>query len=232
MKIDSANWNRLSLIVMGAGVLSLIAAAVLFVFQLTGDEGYAGPETATTFDTSLDRILTPQPTPTAEAPPPSEAQIAGLAIPRFGVDAPIVVLSVDDNGVMETPDGPLNVAWYDFSSRPGFGSNAVFSGHVDYYNYGAAVFWNLKDLEPGDVIEVRLQDGTVYEYGVFRRDQYKASDAPIQEIVGRTPNEIITLITCGGSFDPSVGQYDDRVVVRAERLYDDADGNVGAHAAP
>ena len=230
MKIDSANWNKLSLIVMGAGVLSLVAAAVLFVFNLTGNEGYAGPETRVDVG-DISRILTPQPTPTAERPPPSEAAIAGLSIPRFGVDAPIVVLSVDDNGVMETPDGPLNVAWYDFSSRPGFGSNAVFSGHVDYYNYGAAVFWNLTNLDLGDIIEVSLADGTVYEYSVAARNQYNATDAPIQEIVGRTPNEIITLITCGGTFDPGVGQYDDRVVVRAERLYPD-DGNICAHAAP
>jgi len=233
MKIDSANWNRLSLIVMGAGVLSLIAATVLFVFNLTGNEGYSGP--GTTVDIGdISSVLTPQPTPIAqaEAPPASEAPIASMSIPRFGVDAPIVILGVDDNGVMETPDGPLNVAWYDFSSKPGFGSNAVFSGHVDYYNYGPAVFWNLKDLEMGDIIEVRLEDGTLYEYGVASRKQYSASNAPIQEIVGQTPAEVITLITCGGTFDPSIGQYDDRVIVRAERLYEDADGNVGAIAAP
>ena len=229
MKPENATWNRLSLFVMGAGVLSLIAAAVLFVFTLAGDKGYSGPETLTGFG-ELASALTPPPTPTAPAPPPSEAPIASLSIPRFSVDAAIVVLGVDDDGVMETPDGPLNVAWYDFSARPGFGSNAVFSGHVDYYNYGAAVFWNLKDLEQDDIIELRLEDGTVYQYEVFSRNQYRASDAPIQEIVGRTDAEVITLITCGGTFDPSIGQYDDRVVVRAQRVYND--GFVGAQRSP
>ena len=230
MKPENATWNRLSLFVMGAGVLSLIAAAVLFVFTLTGEGGYSGPGTSTTFGPEVGVFVAPPPTPTAAPPPPSEALIASLAIPRFSVDAPIVVLGVDDDGVMETPDGPLKVAWYDFSARPGFGSNAVFSGHVDYYNYGAAVFWNLKDLEQDDIIELRLEDGTVYQYEVFSRNQYRASDAPIQEIVGRTDAEVITLITCGGTFDPSIGQYDDRVVVRAQRVYND--GFVGAQRSP
>ena len=175
-----------------------------------------------------------EPTPTASPQPPSDAPIASIAIPKFAVDAAIVVLGVDDDGVMETPDGPLNVAWYDFSSRPGFapsadGGNAVFSGHVDYYNYGPAVFWNLKDLERDDVIEVRLTDGTVYKYAVSERRTVNAETAPIQEIVGETLEEVITLITCGGLFDPNVGEYDQRVIVRATRI---PDAPVGAQLAP
>jgi len=224
---QESRWNGLSLAVMGAGVIALIAAAALFVLQITGavgDDGYSGP--GTTVDIGdISRVLTPVATPTAELPPPSEAPIDQIVIPRFGVEAPIVILGVDPNGVMETPDGPVNVAWYDFSARPGYpvdedGGNAVFSGHVDYYNYGPAVFWNVRNLEMGDEIHVRLADGTVYRYAVISRNQYGATDAPIGEIVGDTPNEVVTLITCGGTFDPSVGEYNDRVVVRAQRIYD------------
>ena len=223
---EAARWNRLSLVVMAAGLIALLAAGILFVLQITGtvgDEGYSGPGTSVDIG-DISRVLTPAPTPTAERPPASEAPIDLISIPRFGVSASIVTLGVDAQGVMETPDGPLNVAWYDFSARPGFapeesnGGNAVFSGHVDYYNYGPAVFWNLKNLELNDEIEVRLADGTVYRYGVISRNQYNAVTAPIQDIVGSTPNEVITLITCGGPWNGS--EYDDRVVVRAQRLFD------------
>jgi LPXTG-site transpeptidase (sortase) family protein len=228
-KQSSNRWSKLSLAAMGAGIVALAAAGVLLVLSIVGvvdEEVYDGPPSA------LDIEATPQtlveqalPTPTALPIPPSDAPIASLAIPRFAVVAAIVVLGVNEVGVMETPDGPLNVAWYDFSSRPGFapaaeGGNAVFSGHVDYFDFGPAVFWNLKDLERDDVIEVRLTDGTVYRYAVSERRTVDAKTAPIQEIVGDTLEEVITLITCGGSFDEGFGEYEQRVIVRATRIPD------------
>lgn len=225
----ATGWNRLSLITTGVGLCALVGAAVVLVLSVAGtagDEPYAAPDEAPPI------IATPRqlvrnylPTPTASPRPPSAAPIELLAIPRFGVEGPIVVRGVDSNGVMETPDGPTSIAWYDFSARPGFpvevdGGNAVFSAHVDYYNYGPAVFWNLKDLERNDVIEVRLTDGTVYQYGVISREQVYAATARLEEIVGETPEQSITLITCGGTFDSSVREYDQRVIVRAARIYE------------
>jgi LPXTG-site transpeptidase (sortase) family protein len=219
---NEGRWNRFSLTIMGAGLAALAGAAVLFILMLTGTvgKGYSGPGTAVGIPGDIRQYLTPVATPTS-AIPPSEAPIARIVIPGFEVDAPVVVRGVDAAGVMEPPDGPENVAWYEFSAKPGFGSNAVFSGHVDYINYGPAVFWPLKDLEKGDIVEVRLEDGTVYQYKVANREQVGAnvSADQIAQIVGPTQQEIITLITCGGTFDASIGQYDNRVVVRAERVY-------------
>ena len=220
-------WNKLSLVIMAAGLASLVAAAALFVLTLSNDE-YSGPGTSTVIQEPIDPSIFATPTV-----PPSDAPIAEIAIPKFEVEAPVVVRGVDAQGIMETPDGPTDVAWYDFTARPGFGSNAVFSGHVDYINYGPAVFWHLKDLEANDIIEVRLQDGTTYQYAVKEREMVFAANADVGQIVGPTDAEIITLITCGGGFDPSVGQYDQRVIVRAQRFYGPASGGpAGAGVAP
>ncbi len=155
----------------------------------------------------------PQPTPA-----PRPAQITRLLIPKIGVNAPVVTLGVDGSGVMQSPGGPEEVGWYDFTGRPGAGSNAVFSGHVDYRNYGPAVFWKLRNLTSGDVVEVQVEDGTTYTYVVVSTNTYDANNAPIEEIVGPTPRESVTLITCTGTFDRSIRQYSHRLVVRAERL--------------
>ena len=219
----SGRWHRLSLAVMAAGVAALIGAAALLVLNLTGAIGetsYSGPGTVTGFG-NIDSLPPPQPTPTV---PPSNAPIARIVIPKIEVDAPISTKGVDANGVMETPDGPWDVAWYDFSARPGFGSNAVFSGHVDYVNVGPAVFWGLKDLTQGDIVDVRLDDGTAYQYRVAAMETIDAATADIGRIIGATEQEVVTLITCIGTFNQATGQYDQRLIVRAERIFGDAVG--------
>ncbi len=143
---------------------------------------------------------------------------ARLVIPKIQVDAPVVTLGVDGEGIMQSPAGPFEVGWYDFSGQPGMGSNAVFSGHVDYASVGPAVFWELRELTLGDVVEVSLADGTVYSYVVVSTAAYDAGDAPITEIVGPTAKDTVTIITCTGTFNYDVHQYSHRLVVRAERL--------------
>ncbi|MCH7836941.1 MAG: class F sortase [Chloroflexi bacterium] len=234
-------WNRLSLIALTVGIVMLLSSAVLGVLLLgnTFDgNDFDGPgETVDTFG-SIDDALTPQPTATA-APlavaPPSDAPIERVLIPKFDVDAPVIILGLDENNVMESPDEPCDVAWYDFTSYPGAGSNAVFSGHVDWFNLGAAgckcedpngcggaggaVFWNLKDMVLGDLVEVRLTDGTLYQYQVITKQQLSGS-ADFRPVVSSTEKEIVTLITCGGTFDFSRGHYNDRVIIQAERIVD------------
>lgn len=226
-----ARWNRLSLTIMAAGITALLAAGLLFALAFMGIVGDKNGNSVPGTGTSFIIAETPVPTPTS-LPPPSEAPIARIKIPKFEVDAPIQIRGVDANRVMETPDGPENVAWYDFTARPGFGSNAVFSGHVDYINYGAAVFYNIGNLAHGDTIEVALEDGTVYTYSVFEQYQVSAepTDEELRKIVGGTPNEVVTLITCGGTFNSSTHQYDRRTIVRASRVF--ADGAPTAAGAP
>jgi LPXTG-site transpeptidase (sortase) family protein len=160
---------------------------------------------------------TPKPTATP-APSRIAAPPVRLLIPAIGVDAPISVKGLRPDAVMDVPDGPEDVAWYNFTARPGMGGNAVISGHLDYRNYGAAVFWRLKELREGDIVEVRLADGSVLRYQVSLRLSYDARLAPVPEIVGPTSREVVTLITCGGTFDGGSRSYSQRLVVRAERI--------------
>jgi LPXTG-site transpeptidase (sortase) family protein len=82
-------------------------------------------------------------------------------------------------------------------------------------NHGPAVFWKLKDLEPGDLVEVQLRDGTVIRYEVTASHSYAVAEMPMAEILAPTAVESVTLITCTGTF--SGGEYSHRLVVRAAK---------------
>jgi len=131
---------------------------------------------------------------------------------------------MQEDGLMPIPSGPEVVTLYDMSvyqpdeeHRVGFGGNALISGHVDYINYGPAVFWNLSELKPGDEVEVRLDDGTVYQYAVVWNQKWPLEEIPWDTVFGVDGHDSVTLITCGGSWDGR--EYSDRRAVRAERVY-------------
>lgn len=222
------NSNRLSIALITIGTVMMLMAIALiagFVPAFLDDrDGNSDLETIAAFGEPI-KTPTPGPTPTPVVnawPPPSEQPIARLVIPVANIDAPVVTKGVDAAGVMQSPDNAYDTAWYDFSAKPGWGGNAVFSGHVDYIRVGKAVFWNIKDLTQGDVIEIHLADGTTYKYAVTYREQFDAATAPVDQIVGPTPAESVTLITCSGSFDAATSQYDKRLIVRAERIIEQA----------
>jgi sortase A len=160
----------------------------------------------------------PTPTPAAATTLVEGVPPARIIIPAIGIDAPLSRKGIDDDGLMQIPNGPEDVAWYDFTASPGEGSNIVFSGHLDYRGYGPAVFYHLAELSEGDIVEVRTKDGSTYRYAVSASVSYDAFDAPVSDIVGPTSREVVTLITCGGTFDGAPLGYSHRLVVRAERL--------------
>lgn len=208
-----------------------LTAAVLLLAACGGNDKKAKDNSAETPATpvTFEATITPA-TPEAQAetaPPapagpvftkPSEdAKLMRLMIPSAKVNAPLQVKGLNARNEMENPDGKDNVAWYNFTSRPGFGSNAVFSGHVDWYTGERGVFWYLRDVKEGDEITLKLSDGTELKYKVVRNDVYKADNAPVAEIVSETTAEVVTLITCEGVFNKSTQDYSNRRVVRAER---------------
>jgi LPXTG-site transpeptidase (sortase) family protein len=216
-QVTSSNRLALSLILLGVMLTTLS-----FYRLQTEKETY--PTTTPAFDTRLENLSGWVPPPpvqqdqvAAAVQPVSSAPIVRVGVPRVGINARVEILSLDAAGVMQDPKKPDMVAWYDFSARPGQLGNVVIAGHVDYINYGPAVFWRLRDLKPGDRIEVELADGTLFAYDVETLNYYDVATAPVKEITGPTPYEAITLITCGGSFNRSNLSYNQRLIVRATR---------------
>ncbi len=145
-----------------------------------------------------------------------------ILIESAGIDAPIERVDIVD-GVMQNPSGPWVVSWYDDLPALGEGGNVVMAGHVDYWDTGPAVFWELPNLAEGDVIQVVGENGDVYEYSVQWSRLYDVATELTPEViqsdvVGETDEESLTLITCGGDFNVDTQEYVSRRVLRAVRI--------------
>ncbi len=138
-----------------------------------------------------------------------------LRIPAIAVEAPIIQVGVEPDGDMEVPRNVTDVGWYEHGPAPGEPGSAVLAAHVDLARQGPGVFFNLRSLEPGDVIHVAFSDGTTEAYRAVARTIYDKADLPTEAIFSRDGPPILTLITCGGGFNRSVGSYDSNVVVYA-----------------
>ena len=139
-----------------------------------------------------------------------------LVVGKLGLNAPISIKGLGPGGVMQDPNGPWDVAWYNFTAWPGAG-NAVFSGHVDYAGVGPAVFAGLGALANGDTIQFSSA-GTTLSYRVVSNVLYTAGTAPVAAIVGQNGQDAVTLITCGGTWNAAARDYSHRRVVRAVRV--------------
>ncbi|MDQ3541204.1 MAG: class F sortase [Chloroflexota bacterium] len=153
------------------------------------------------------------------APEGDVAQLpVAIMIPDASVDAEVKQNQIVD-GLMLDPSGPWVVSWYEETSPLGEQGNSVMAGHLDYWDVGPAVFYDLASLGEEDEIEVTGDAGDVFSYQVTWTRLYQLEELngqTISDIVGPTPVASLTLITCGGEFDEATGQYLSRYVVRAE----------------
>jgi antitoxin (DNA-binding transcriptional repressor) of toxin-antitoxin stability system len=142
-----------------------------------------------------------------------------LQIPSIGVDTGLQRLGRDVHGAVDVPKGRHKwdmAGWYagEGGTRPGDPGSAVLLGHVDSTS-GPAVFYRLRELRPGDQVEVVRADRTVARFTVDRVEQYPKARFPTDDVYYPTMTPKLRLVTCGGSFDPLRGHYRSNVIVFA-----------------
>jgi LPXTG-site transpeptidase (sortase) family protein len=146
---------------------------------------------------------------------------AAIRIPNAAVDAPVERLEITD-GIMPNPSGPWVVSWYHDLATLGRGDNVVMAGHVDYWDVGPAVFWNLAQLVAGDVIEVDAESGKAFTFAMEWMKNYVVAEMTpedFDEMLGDAGGDALTLITCAiGTWDEATQEYRERTVLRAKKM--------------
>jgi sortase A len=208
-------WAAAAVLVLAAGLGAGLLAARLQpgrpVAHAPAVQGGGAVAAAPTASPTPDAWWKPLPIATSSFVP------AELVIQKVRILAPIEVKGIDANNVMEAPDRAMDAAWYRFTARPGAGSNAVFSGHLDFGHLGnPAVFWHLDQLVRGDLIEVVSPQQTEIHYRVTQTWDYTVRTMPMASVLATDRVDEVTLITCAGTFASGLG-YDHRLVVRAVR---------------
>jgi LPXTG-site transpeptidase (sortase) family protein len=144
-----------------------------------------------------------------------QQQLGTLVIPAIGVNAPIEPVGRLPGGSMAVPvkrqwDG---VGWYQYGPRPGEHGSAVIDGHLDRPGGSPAIFWRLRDLDVGDLVMVVITGQQTLRFKVRQMAAYQPASAPLQQIFQNNSGKFLNLITCAGTWIPSIHQTTLRLVV-------------------
>jgi LPXTG-site transpeptidase (sortase) family protein len=234
---------------MAGGVVTFVAGTALFSIGMVGifsDDSNNAEVNVPRLDDDTDLNLkdnstpepvgeTDSPTPTPQPTPALPQDGYRLVIDKLSIDGVVDTYGLDENAIPVVPTGEgagQVVAWYDFSARPGTGSNAVFAGHNSWF--GTGIFRYIGDLVPGDEIHLTADSGTEMTYTVSDVFSVDPDNPNSLQVMRATNTDVITLITCSGTFtdtnDPVFGgEFSDRLVVRADltSVSDDAVASIG-----
>ena len=141
-----------------------------------------------------------------------------LRIRAIQVSTTVVQLGLNRDRTVEVPRDPDKAGWFDQGPAPGQLGSSVILGHVDSRR-GPAIFYLLHTLRPGNRVEVRLSDGAVADFAVERVVTYPNREFPARRVYAGDPRRrALTLVTCGGAYDPNAGGYQSNVVVYTKLL--------------
>ncbi|RGC66446.1 Sortase family protein [Micromonospora sp. MW-13] len=193
----------------GAPVLVIAALMALIVTML-------GVERVTGHSVLPDRFVAGLRPPPKKFPVLPASRPVAISSDPIDLDAPVHDVGIAADGSIGVPDAARaqEAGWYDQGPTPGQYGPAVIVGHVDTRT-GPAVFHGLKELRPGDRVEVHRADRSVAVFEVDSVHRYDKDELPVGEVYGDFTRPRLRLITCGGRWVGGETGYADNVVVYA-----------------
>jgi len=149
------------------------------------------------------------------ATPLSGSRPVRIQVPAIGADTSLLDLGLQADGTLEVPPDAESVGWFTGGPTPGQLGPAVVVGHVDWAGT-RGVFYDLRDMQPGNEITITRADGSVAYFQVRSNEQFPKDQFPTAAVYGNLDHAGLRLITCGGSFDSAARSYLDNIVVFAD----------------
>ena len=152
------------------------------------------------------------PSPDTLPPSPStEPSVSNIALPKIGIQAPIVWNVTSNDVPAELRDGVVHIAG---TASPGTPGNIFITGHSSDYWWTPggykSIFALLDKMEAGDEISI-THKGFSYKYQVYNKAKVSRDD--VSQFVTTDKKESLTLMTCW-----PVGTNWQRLIVQAEHI--------------
>lgn len=155
--------------------------------------------------------------------PPHEYQWTGLPaepkyidLPSIGARGYIQKVGITEKQEIGAPSNIHFAGWFSGSSVPGMPGLSIIDGHLDGRSQ-PGIFFDLIRLQPGDRFSVELGDSSIKTYAVLDISSVHIS-AALNVLFSQRPDvpSQLNLITCGGAFNDSSGEYEERIIVTAK----------------
>ncbi|MGC7100112.1 sortase domain-bontaining protein [Amycolatopsis lurida] len=202
------------------GRLATVVAAVVVVLTgaLTGVTLVVTPQRGAAPATGGELAVAPRGGTTPVNRPLPPAKPVSLEIPAIALSTgTLAELGQTATGAMEVPGDGRRAGWYAPGPAPGEIGTSLISGHARYA-FTSGVFDRLREVRAGDVVRVGRSDGTIAEFAVYQveKRQRTAAPATAADYTGTPGNGAeLRLITCAATYDRSVGNRAEEVVVYA-----------------
>lgn len=160
-------------------------------------------------------LVTPGTVYAAETIPSQPVQ---LRIERISVLAQVVTVGANDYGNMPVPSDNATASWWRHGAKPGQLGSAVIAGHFKIDDGSPGVFFRLNQIQVGDVIEVKDEQNMARKFEVVDLQIYPKDQFPLEQVYQAKDAHKLNLITCTGTYLPSINDYSHRLVVYAVEM--------------
>ncbi len=186
--------------------------------NLTGRKNTIAQRRERVQQTSTDTLppdATPSPTPTPLFPLIPVNKPVNIEIPTIGLFADVIDVGLGSDNAIEVPSDASKVGWYYQGVKPGELGGAILTAHYDTPSGKPAIFYNLRSVNRGDLIFVRMEGGEELLFQVQDVLSEPVKTFPVDLVFGKFDTKELMLITCDGVWNPIEKSYSKRLVVFA-----------------
>jgi sortase (surface protein transpeptidase) len=139
-----------------------------------------------------------------------------IEIPKIGVRSTLLALGESRHRSVQLPSAstPMQAGWFSGGPAPGQIGPATIFGRVSAHHQ-PGVFARLHDLATGDLVLIKLQDGSTVTFRVTRVETLSKGSFATDAVHGDATDAELRLVTCGDTFDPVTRSFRDNIIVFA-----------------